>query len=379
MKTEALLTPHMIASLKPAKKERTIYDAGCPGLALRIQPGGARTWVCWEKTDGRTRRISLGKLTDLRLESARKLYRLRQAGVVEHPKPSVRLTFQGLASPFVAAKQEVYAPQTLACLTSYLDTQLLPAFGAKPLHQITTPDVAAWFHGYARTRSGGANAALIHFTTIWNWGRTEGHIPRGLPNPASPLRKMARAPKGQMLNTSDLERLGAVLSRPPTRTQDAAEAVRLILLTGCRSGEILRLRWDEVTQGRLELRRTKTGPRTVILSREAEAVLKARHRRRTSDYVFPSPSDPDRPRSSITAAWTTLKEKAGLPATLRPHDLRHTYASHAVLAGESLYLTGKLLGHRATQSAERYAHLDGTTLAKAADEVGSAIAAMMEG
>jgi integrase len=95
--------------------------------------------------------------------------------------------------------------------------------------------------------------------------------------------------------------------------------------------------------------------------------------------VFPSPSDPDRPRGSITSAWATIKEKAGLPDTLRPHDLRHTYASHAVLSGESLYLTGKLLGHKAAQSTERYAHLDGKALAKAADEVANAIEAMMEG
>lgn len=99
-------------------------------------------------------------------------------------------------------------------------------------------------------RGGGANAALIHFTTIWNWGRRKGRVPKNLPNPAKPIRKHARRPRGQMLNTAALKRLAKVLSRPPTRAQDVAEAVRLILLTGCRSGEILRLRWDEVKRGR---------------------------------------------------------------------------------------------------------------------------------
>ena len=182
-----------------------------------------------------------------------------------------------------------------------------------------------------------------------------------------------------MLNTSDLKRRAEVLSQPPTRPRDSAEAVRLILLTGCRSGEILRLRREDVQQGRLSLPRTKTGPRTVVLSSDAQKVLKARRRRRTSDYVFPSPSNPDQPRGSITSAWATIKEKAALPDTLRLHDLRHIYASHAVLAGESLYMTGKLLGHRATQSTERYAHLDGKALAKAADEVATTIEVMMVG
>lgn len=246
MKTEALLTTHMIASLKPKAKEYVVYDAGCPGLALRVQPGGARSWVSWERQDGKTRRVTLGKLDTLDFDAVRKAYRLRQAGVTASLPPATRLTFGQLAKLFLTAKAEVYRPRTLSCLGSYLDTQLLPAFGKTSLDQISTPDVADWFYTYSQTRSGGANAALIHFTTIWLWGRKHGHVPPTLPNPAAPLRKNKRAPRGRMLNTEDLKRLGAVLSNPPTRTQDAAEAVRLILLTGCRSGEILRLRWDEV-------------------------------------------------------------------------------------------------------------------------------------
>lgn len=378
MKTEALLTPHMIASLKSRAKDHTVYDAGCPGLALRIQPKGARSWVCWERINGKTRRVTLGKLEVLSLDQARAAYRLRQAGVTAKPKPEAKLSFRQLAKRFLAAKQDVYTSRTLSCLSCYLDSQLLPAFGQMPLHRITTPALAEWFYRYAQTRSGGANAAVIHFTTIWNWGRKEGHVPKDLPNPAKPIRKNARAPRGRMLNTADLKRLAEVLRRPPTRSQEAAEAVRLILLTGCRSGEILRLSWDEVKRDRLKLRRTKTGPRIVMLSAEAREVLDRRREKRSSDYVFPSPFNATRPRNSIAGAWVTIKRRAQLPDTLRPHDLRHTYASHAVLAGESLYVTGKLLGHRATQSTERYAHLDGRALAKAADQVAAKIAQMME-
>ena len=40
MKTTALLTEHYLNSLKPRKREYLIYDAGCDGLAIRVQPGG---------------------------------------------------------------------------------------------------------------------------------------------------------------------------------------------------------------------------------------------------------------------------------------------------------------------------------------------------
>lgn len=116
-----------------------------------------------------------------------------------------------------------------------------------------------------------------------------------------------------------------------------------------------------------------------MLSAEAKALLQERRGKRCSDYVFPSPFDPTRPRGSIVGAWATIKRLADLPDTLRPHDLRHTYASHAMLSGESLYLTGKLLGHRAPQSTERHAHLDGRALYRAVDQVAAEIERMMEG
>ena len=155
--------------------------------------------------------------------------------------------------------------------------------------------------------------------------------------------------------------------------------MELILLTGCRSGEILRLRWDEVKQTRLELSRTKTGARTVLLNDLAIRRLKERKRAATTPLVFPSPCNPDQPRSDITACWRNIKKAAGLPATLRLHDLRHTYASHAILAGESLYMTGKLLGHRDAHSAERYAHLDPSLMGKASERIGAKIDRLLAG
>ena len=171
MKTEALLTPHMISALKPRAKDYTVYDAGCDGLALRIQPKGARFWVCWERKNGKTKRVTLGKLSDLTLDQARDAVRRRQAGIKAKSKPETRLTFGQLAKRFLAAKDGEYTPRTLYCLSCYLDTQLLPLFGKSPLHRITTPALADWFYRYSQTRSGGANAALTHFITIWNWGR----------------------------------------------------------------------------------------------------------------------------------------------------------------------------------------------------------------
>ena len=69
----------------------------------------------------------------------------------------------------------------------------------------------------------------------------------------------------------------------------SADIIRLLLLTGCRRGEIVNLQWREVGKDILELMDSKTGPRTVFLSPKAKAVID--HQPRSdSPWVFPSPT-----------------------------------------------------------------------------------------
>ncbi|MBY6059514.1 site-specific integrase [Leisingera daeponensis] len=371
MKTVTLLTPLILSSLKPRKKEYVLHDAQCEGLALRVQPGGAKSWVYWQRDAGKTRRVTLGRFEDMDICEARETFHAHR-GTGQRPAALEQrntLTFGTLCTAFLDAKRGVYAASTLSSLGYYLDTQLLPAFGPRRIARITTPDIAEWFYAYSRSRPGGANQALGHFTTILNWAREAGHLPADFPNPAAPLRFNRRMARGRMLSSDQLRRLAAVLDTATARQRDAADAIWLMLLTGCRSGEILRLRWDEVRKDKLALRRTKTGPRGVNLSDAAIQYLDRLRKQRRSSYVFPAQRTKKPHRTSIDHAWQTFKHLAGLPDGIRLHDLRHTYASHAIMSGETLHMTGKLLGHRSPDSTERYAHLDASYLAKAADKV----------
>jgi len=165
----------------------------------------------------------------------------------------------------------------------------------------------------------------------------------------------------------------AVLDTATARQRDAADAIWLMLLTGCRSGEILRLRWDEVRKDRLALQRTKTGPRDVNLSSAAIQYLNRLRKHRRSEYVLPAQRAKHPHRTSVDHAWQSFKHLADLPDDIRLHDLRHTYASYAIVSGETLHMTGKLLGHRSPNSTERYAHLDIGFLEKTADKVAKKI------
>ena len=174
-------------------------------------------------------------------------------------------------------------------------------------------------------------------------------------NPARGIRRNRRPALTRFLSREEIARLHGVLdarTRPESRRQ--ADIVRL-LLTGCRRGEIVGLRWSEVRDDMLALADSKTGPRTVPLGSRARDILD-RQPRNGSPFVFPSLLDPARPRNPDLRFWYRIRSEAGIE-DVRLHDLRHTMASHAVMNGVPVPVVSRLLGHSNVQMTMRYAHL----------------------
>jgi integrase len=379
MKKLTLLTPHLLTNLNPQPKEYSLYDAQCEGLALRIQPSGTQSWVTWKRVDGKSRRITLGKHPEMSPEQARTALIRMRTGLDPTPDPKMQtITFAVLASLFVEHKLPKYKPSARGPFKDYLRSQLIPAFGHLQVSSITPAKLADWFYRYSRERPGGANQAKGHFTTIFNWGQRHGHIPHNLPNPASTISRNKRLPRGRMLNSKQLRAVWDILEHPPLRCAQAVDPIKLMLLTACRSGEILGLTWDEVKPTRLELKTAKSGPREVPLNKPAQKLLKSLRKENFSRFVFPSEKSKSGHLMCIDQSWRTIKARAGLPDDFRIHDLRHTYASHAILSGETLTMTGRLLGHASLHSTQRYAHLDGSILVKASEKVSKEIAKLMQ-
>ena len=151
----------------------------------------------------------------------------------------------------------------------------------------------------------------------------------------------------------------------------------MLLLTGCRKGEIVNLRWREVEGDTLNLADSKTGPRKVFLNTPARAVIE-RQPRMDSPFVFPSPRDPERACSTNLPLWYSVRRQAGIE-DVRLHDLRHTFASHAVLRGIPLPVVSRLLGHKRPSMTLRYAHVGDRETEAAAERIGAAIARALVG
>lgn len=259
-------------------------------------------------------------------------------------------------------------------MESALRTQLILTFGPYRLDQICRSAVHEWFDEYSQSAPAGANRVLDILRQIFNYAIDCGHIDS---NPAARVRPNPKPKITRFLSQEEVTRVHTILDAHKGRGsgQQQVAIIRLLLLTGCRKGEILGLRWDEFHGDVLRLSDSKTGPRIVFLSVEAQTLI-LRQPRVGSPYVFPSLSDGDKPRSSELSLWRKVRREAGL-TDVRLHDLRHTFASHAVMCRVPLPVVAQLLGHSRDSMALRYAHIGDRDTAKGAERIGTEIAALI--
>ena len=216
---------------------------------------------------------------------------------------------------------------------------ILPAFGNLTVDVIAVEHVRDWFASMA-DRPGSANRAMPVLSVMMRMAELWGYRPHNS-NPCKNIRRYRTEPKERFLTAEELARLNAVLTRDAFWCPHIVAIVRLLMLTGCRLGEIVSLEWDWIRGNRIHVPDSKSGPRTVWLSSAAR--------------VFPE----DLTSARLYTFWVGIPEAAGL-AGLRIHDARYTYASQGLMNGVGLATAWKLPGHRRRATSAIYAHLDGS-------------------
>ena len=358
----------------------TVWDTRLAGFGVRIRPSGRKSYVYHRHAEGQSRKFTLGPVALGSVDEARrdcmKVWGRMQSGERAEGTngAQVPLFRDFVAGSWKAACYEPCKPSTKTSKDWALNNQLLPAFGDLSLDKIDRTGVIRWFEGYSATAPGGANSALLVFQQIMNHAISRGHIET---NPTRGLKRNPRPKLTRFLSREEIGRLHEVLDgyeprRPSCKSQ--ADIIRLLLQTGCRTGEILKLRWREVGGDTLELEDSKTGPRQVLLSPEARAIIE-RQPRSGSPWVFPSPVNPARARFDLSL-WKKVRKLAGIE-DVRLHDLRHTFASQAAMQGIPLPVVARLLGHAQVQMTLRYAHVSDRDVESAAERIGGVMAGIM--
>ena len=182
-------------------------------------------------------------------------------------------------------------------------------------------------------------------------------------NPCTGIKKLNELSRLKTLSDSDIEKLINGATNKLTK-----DLIIFLIYTGCRKGEALNLKWDDVDMQNdvIAIKGTKTKyDRYIPISKPLKELLSRIEKVQDVLYVF---NRNGAKLSDFKRSFHTACKNAGLK-DMHIHDLRHVFASKMVMNGTSLYITGELLGHRTTQMTKRYSHLVPDTLKKAVDDV----------
>ncbi|MCL4533269.1 MAG: site-specific integrase [Deltaproteobacteria bacterium] len=260
-------------------------------------------------------------------------------------------------------------------LRIYLSKHFLPDFKGKQISDITQSDIKKYqlkrkIEIMAMPKNIGKKESGISFRSVNLEVNTLSHffnfcIEKGLieKNPALGVKKLNELSRLKTLSDSDIEKLIAGATNKLTRN-----IMTFLIYTGCRKGEALNLKWDDVDMQNdvIAIKGTKTKyDRYIPISKPLKELLGGIEKYQDCLYVF---NKNGAKLGDFKKSFHTACKNAGFK-DMHIHDLRHVFASKMVKDGVSLYITGELLGHRTTQMTKRYSHLVPDTLKKAVDDV----------
>ena len=372
------LNDRRVEALKPRKSAYDVRDRQLRGFGVRVLPSGAKRYFVHAQHDGRRIWKIVGRAGSIGVNEARDRARTLLASIRngngDQAAAPPDTPFETVGDEVFRSYARNWKPSTLKVNRNYYRNQILPWFQGRPIADITARDVKQWFTSLHETPVAADRSAPV-LSVIMRQAEVYGYRPEGT-NPCVGIKRYRRQGRERFLTAAELRRVGEVLARHEAGQPQAVTIIRLLLLTGCRKGEIVHLRWKEVDGDRLRLVDSKTGPRTVFLSKTAQAMI-ARQPRTGSPYVFPSLTDGSRPRSSEISLWRKVRREARIE-DVRLHDLRHTFASHAVMRRVPLPVLSRLLGHSRDRMALRYAHVGDREAEEAAERIGVEISRLLD-
>ncbi|MGV0986811.1 MAG: tyrosine-type recombinase/integrase [Limnohabitans sp.] len=371
------LSAHFVstATAKPQAKKVDYYDQTITGFILEVRPtGGATYHLRYRDAHGRQRQYKIGDVKSLTFDKAKQAAKVLRSKVVLGESPNEDRNAKRAIPTLAEFIRDKYLPhietyrRNYASDVSQLNLHILPRFGAMHLDQITQVAVDEVLQemrssGYAMAT---ANKTVIMMRIIFNYAKRL-HTPGSEVNPAVGLKLFVPDnARERYLSKEETQRLRDALDQ--SENPQLKFIVPLLLLTGARKREILDAKWEYVSLERRTLRvpLSKSGkPRLIHLSETVMSILKQVPRFEGCPYVVPNPKTKV-PFVSIFLSWNNARKRAGL-AEVRMHDLRHSFASNLVNAGQSLYVVSKALGHSQIKTTSRYSHLSQETLLAAAD------------
>lgn len=376
----------------PDGKRAAIWDDKLPGFGIVVRPSGVASFIYnYRNAEGRSRRITVAKLGELTPDKAREIAEGHAATVkaggdpleIKTAKRDALTVGNVLDAYLESARFAEKADTTRPIDEGRIRRHLRPLLGKKFAHKLTVEDVRraqaairsgktavnvkTKKRGRARVTGGETTArdAIALLRAILNWAIEEKLIDH---NPAASIKLGSSGTREIFLDEPEhYERLFKTLDTMEAEKRirpAAADAIRVIALTGARKSEVTRCRWSHVDlkAGTITLPPAshKTGkrtgkPRVIHLPAIAQQIIARQPEGRVDDYVF-QPAKGIGGEVDIKRPWLKVRAEAKLPEGIGLHGLRHSIASLMALDGAEAAQIMVALGHRQLSTAQRYIH-----------------------
>jgi integrase len=392
------LTAKVVQSIEPpAKGDRTVWDGGhekaITGFGIRVSAGGARSFfINYRDTGGRERRYKIGAFPLWSVEAAREEAKALRKKVDKGEDPAGDKRDRRKA-PTVADLIERYTVDHLPTKTATGphrksdEIKMLAEIERRlgkhtKVVDVHDGDIRAMHAGITKDRGPvRANRILSIASKMFSLSlssRAGENAPWRNAVMGNPCKGVARNPEQGRERFFSQAELAAISDALATYRGQAADAMRLIMLTGCRPAEALSARWEEMDSepgywikpsSHVKQRRQHKLPLNPAALELIERMR--RERRKASPWLFHG-DVPGQPLKSVFRVWEHVRRHTGIAG--RPYDLRHSFASVGAAGGLSLLIIGKLLGHSRAATTSKYAHLADDALREATNRIGADIA-----
>ena len=337
---------------KPAKDYTLTWDDQLKGLGLRTTANGVKSFIVnYRTTDGTQRRATLGRFPALSATAARQRARelLAKIHLGEDPLDQQRarrgeLSFGQLVDEF--AKRHLESMKRGYEVERILRTDALAGFGANTkAAAVRRRDVIELVEEKSARAPIAANRLLQAIRRLYNWAVEKDLLET---NPCIMVKRPAKEQSRDRVLFA--EEIHIVWEKLPTTTRMSEAvrcALRLILITAQRPGEVVGMRWDELDfkTGWWEMPRERTkADRAQRVPLTSLAIAELKTRPEGDPWVFPSLKGQPLQVLALSHAVRHNSEYFGI-AKWTPHDLRRTAASHLARLGIDRFTLARILNH----------------------------------